>query len=340
MGAFIKYNLVGILSILSMSNIEAQNPWANSYRYYQIELDEIDDSLTINYKVEFVDEELGKAIYETASLDSFLLMVNQDYETLPDSTNQPVFYIHGMFGNQTTVLEYSKIEMRSLFQTRVNSDIGRFFVIRWPAHNPIYKVDKDNAHQLAPQFANTFSRLIGWFNDMGIKPDVLAHSLGNEFLMKMYSEGIKGNTPIELDKILLCAPDLDTDVLSENGTLSGLDDLCNMITVYHSHQDMTLAISSRLNKKGRLGLDGPDTYDCDNPKLICIDVSDIKDEEDFPLRITGHSYYRSSPIITRDMAMALMSYKPNEIKGRKKLDEGCISKFTLPVPSSETSATH
>lgn len=307
---------------------QSSSRWNSSYRYYQIELNIEEDSFQIDYKIEFKDEFIGDGEFKTQDLDTFLQIMKVDLLELPENNREPLFYIHGMFGNQATVLHYSKKEMKSLYQKRVKSDIARFIVVRWPAQNPIYKIDKANAHQIAPLFSPIFSKIVSELNGIGISPDVLAHSLGTEFFMKLYSSLDSNKEELDLDQILICAPDLDTHVFDKKGELRGLEAICDRITVYHSHQDMTLAISSKLNKKGRLGLDGPGEEQNDIDKLFFVDVSQIKDEEDFPLRITGHSYYRSSPIITRDMVMTLMGKPADRVEHRSQ-NESYPRRYTI-----------
>ena len=306
--------LLCLQSVFELTLHGQESLWHSAYRYYQIELELEEDSLVANYLIEFSDDSLGNAEFKTADLDTFIHLMKTDFENLPDEKNQPMVYIHGMFGNQSTVLYYSKTEMRRLFDRVPECDIARFIVIRWPAQSPIYKIDKDNAHKIAPLLNPTFSKIVVALNDLNISPDIFAHSLGTEFFAAMHES--MDNDSILLDQVILAAPDLDLNVFDDQQPLDGLENICNRVTVYHSHQDMTLGFSSKLNKKGRLGLDGPEMKNYQKDNLIFVDVSEIKDEEDFPLRLTGHSYYRSSPIITMDMSKTLIGKKAESITGR------------------------
>lgn len=294
--------------------------WDQHYRSYDIVLSQNADTLEYSYEIGLVKDEEKAAKFVTADRDTFLTLLSKDLARLDPGKSSSLIYIHGFYGNQKYIFNYTKEELKRWYLDKQHSDIARIISIKWPGDSPIYKIAKGKAHQIAPQLASSFVALVDTISSLTKSPDLIAHSLGCEFFTAMVV-GLEEPTTPMFDQILLCAPDLDVDVFNETGDLSNLSAFGNRITTYHSNRDMTLTFSQKLNKRDRLGLNGPDTLMLANDKLSFVEVSEIKDDEDLPVRITGHSYYRSSPKITEDMLFVLLGFPRNKISNRQLISE-------------------
>ncbi len=293
------------------------------YRSYTIDVGLEDDKMTISYEIDLQSDSLGLRRYTTSNKDSFLLLLSKDLNALPDNRNSVLIYIHGLWGGQRQILSMATDELRHRFVDAEDTDIGRIISIRWPGNSPIYVEAKGNAHQLAPNLAPELLDLCRYLNQNHDDPDIMVHSLGSVFFGLMYDHMDVQPTDRVVDQLLICAPDLEVDVFDKAGMLTSLPELCNGITTYYSNKDVTLSISEKLNERPRLGVGGPQPNRVVSSIVSYVDVSDISDEEDFALRFSGHSYYRSSPRITQDMLLSMQGKVTSDgiIIGREKVGQ-------------------
>ncbi len=320
--------IFSLLFLLYCLHAEAQYKYASVERSYNIEVELEEDSLvTFGYRVDFHETDTtAHAVYETSSLDTFLFLLSSDLDKVPDNKKNLLFYIHGFMGGQKINLRFTKYDLIEKYILPENSDISRLISIRWPGNMPVYKTSKANAVKAAPALSQKLVHIMNELNSKTtegspVQFDILNHSMGCEFFKELVQHF--PNEPVKyFDQILLCAPDLDIDVFNRNGSLSGLQNYCNRTTVYFSNKDLTLGFSRELNKKGRLGLDGPHLETKYHDKLIFVETSHVMDEKLLPMRLTGHSYYRGSAVAGKDMLQTLIGLPAEQIEDRKKSDQG------------------
>ncbi|NNE26016.1 MAG: alpha/beta hydrolase, partial [Saprospiraceae bacterium] len=278
---------------------------------YNIKVDKPKDGVaTLSYEIKKHHryEDYNQKI-ETMSIDTFLKYLLYDISQLPDHKNKVLLYIHGMWGSSPWNFINSMGMIERAYLENRDSDIARIISMKWPGNNMDYKDNKSRVYQIADEIAPVMIQLIRTFQIVDIfnpnfdtHMDLICHSLGNELFKEIFSYLPTEQYDHEIfDQIILAAPDLDVGVFRFDGPLYSLPKIANGIHIYYSRKDLTLGVSKNLNKKERLGIYGPDENDVVKENMYFIDVSDVKDEANFGERLTGHSYYRSSKLATRDM---------------------------------------
>ncbi len=309
------------------------------YRSYNVEIGLEEDSITYLYEIFFTaTDSSSRSKYETVSLDTFVFLLKEDLKVLPEDKRQVFFYIHGMMGGQRMNFRMTKEDLRDRYISNENSDIGRLITFRWPGNKPAYQADKANVFVVAESMSFMMQNIISSVQDakLGgtekVEFDMMSHSLGCELFKEMvfyFKEERK-----YFDQILLCAPDLDVDVFVKEGPLYSLHNYANRVTTYHSNKDLTLGFSRKLNEKGRLGIDGPHDESYDHASYIFVDMTQVSDEKFFPMKLTGHAYYRGSDIASADMLSTMLGQEAQEIPLRVKRKKAPGSHYKV-VPAEE-----
>ena len=320
---------LGFLVVLALIgvNLNAQSEFDIDYI---IKVDKPKDGVAeLSYEIkkhhryENYDEKI-----KTTSIDTFLKYLLYDISVLPDHKNKVLLYIHGMWGSSPWNFINSMGMIENAYLENRDSDIARIISMKWPGNNMDYKDNKSRVFQIADEIAPVMTQLIRTFQIVDVfnptfdtHMDLLCHSLGNELFKEIFSYLPADQYNHEIfDQIILAAPDLDVGLFKFDGPLYRLPKIANGIHIYYSRKDLTLGVSKNLNKKERLGIHGPDVHDVVNDNVFFIDVSQVKDEANFGERLTGHSYFRSSKLATRDMLYTLMGIPADEIVGRKLIE--------------------
>ena len=125
----------------------------------------------------------------------------------------------------------------------------------------------------------------------GASIHLLCHSMGNYLLqvaLKHVADNATGRRlPRLFDQILMCAPDVDDDVLEPGAEMWRLPEMARRVTVYHNDGDLALWISD--NTKGnpdRLGARGPRRGSVLDDKVYVVDCGPVV------RGLIEHSYYR------------------------------------------------
>ncbi len=263
------------------------------------------------YEIENLDDESkSKSLESIQELTAFLF---SDLAKLPKQKRQVLFYVHGMWGGKKFAFDRTYKMIENLYLDNPNSDIGRIVSIKWPGNKMEYKVNKKKLYAIDHDVTNTFLeffnsyytfRFLNRLNDVNL--DMIAHSLGTELIKEVICQlpSENFNEPI-LDQLILASPDLDTDVFEKETCFGRQLKMINQTTVYFSDRDLTLNVSNNLNDLDRLGRAGP-TEDSSIPDNVTfIEVTDIKDETNFGDLMTGHSSFRASPVIAKDILSVL-----------------------------------
>lgn len=138
-----------------------------------------------------------------------------------------------------------------------------------------------------------------------------------------------------LETLLLIGSDIDP-VHFLQGVADGLLDVCNRIAVYMSREDSALDMSRRVLSQRRLGqIWAPEEVPpeieariADIPSLEFIDVS----FSDGSAAGNGHWYFRSSPWVSSDLFLSLLTDRTPEQRGLTRASGGAIWRFPEDYP--------
>lgn len=331
---FMRSSIILLMSysilLLNASKAYGQIDFANcAFIKYTINTELKDEEVKINYWVEFKKDTSDKKIlkFETSSLDTFCMLMVEDLSHQPVAKQNVLYFIHGMFGGVSMNYTVTQNRLHQYYVDRKKSDIGRVLTIKWPASSKIYKINKRRAKQIASGIGNSLFRinqtLLDYYqrNELNLKPDILAHSLGNELFKEIIlCQDDEQRCDMHFDQVLLCAPDLDIDILDADSDFSAITQMCNRVTVHFSEKDFTLGVSKKINKKGRLGFDGPSSNHIKADNLYFVSMKNISDEDILPMKLTGHAYYKASAIGSEDILCTLIGQECHTIDRRVKDD--------------------
>ncbi len=315
----------------------AQLQGQNKDRTYIIEVDSTEEAVTFNYVVNIDNSEIdGVEQFQTSSLDTFLLLLTTDLVAIQNKKSL-LFYIHGMMAGQKQYFAHTIKELNDGYVDADESDIARLISIRWPGNNPVYKKSKKNAHNIAPALAELLATIITECNaalENNLKMVMLAHSLGTELFKEILLHWPKSDI-VPFGNVILVGSDLEIDVFEEEGELSNIGLMSDHTSVYYSTRDFTLSFSKSLNKRTRLGLFGPSELTVPSEQVTYIDVTEIRDEKPLPLRMVGHSYFKASPTVMKDILYNINGFFPEGYKNRTLLDT-TFQKYKLSETPTET----
>jgi len=307
-------------SILSAQDAK----WEKAYRSYTVNVNiDNDDTVTFDYEILFKDS-TDSGSFKCTSLDTFLFILENDLLSLPKEKNDILYYFHGMFGGQPQLFNYNLEEFRNLYLEPEGSSLARIIGYRWPGNLPSYEKDKRNAKTISEPVSDRMDNLMGFIRglDRSIASNVMTHSLGSELFKDVVAIQHKNlGTHFTFDQIVLAAPDLDVDVFTVGRPLTWLASRSNRITTYFSTKDLTLTFSKKLNKKGRLGVDGPSDETLAMANVSYVDMTAVKDEKQLPLRITGHTYLRASALAASDILQILVGSDLDQMARRELIDK-------------------
>jgi len=310
---------------------------------YNILIDSPQDSvIDVVYEIVTTDSIGDSKTYITASLDSFLIVLQNDITHQDTVKNRLLFYIHGMWGGRRVNFNKAYKLMSRAYIDHEDSDIARMVSLKWPGNKMEYKQNKKTLYSISDTISEVVLRFLDalhiqdvGYEDNGNRVDLIAHSLGTELLKEVVVYASE-NDKVDryFDQVIVAAPDWDIDVFSIDSSLYELEHMANRTHVYYSTRDMTLSISRNLNKQSRFGLDGP----TENLKLpdnvYAVNVTNVKDDNNMPDLMTGHNYYRASPIVTTDILNTLLGYKQQQYNNRK-LSEKYQNVIYLSMPEKE-----
>ncbi|MBT8232786.1 MAG: alpha/beta hydrolase [Saprospiraceae bacterium] len=285
---------------------------------YNVIVNNDDDKLQFDYEVVDLDDKSKSTT--PRNIDEFLVAFFNDISILPADKNQPLFYIHGMWGGKKFAFNRTYKMMEALYLENEATDIARIISIKWPGNNMEYKVNKATLYEIAPEVTEWFSNFLLKFHmykyvskSYNISLDILAHSLGTELTKEILCGINYDNLEYPLiDNLILASPDLVTDVFETTPCFTKNLCMTNETHIYFSERDLTLGVSNNLNKIDRLGRAGPSEKSSIPTNVCFIDVSDVKDETNFSDLMTGHSSFRASPIVSQDILEVLTEQKQHD----------------------------
>ncbi len=144
----------------------------------------------------------------------------------------------------------------------------------------------------------------------GRKIHLLAHSMGNFVLQHALNrlwEFSPGSTlPRLFDRVVLCAADVDDDVLEPGKPMEQVHQVANQVAIYHNPNDNALRVSDYTKANpDRLGQRGAARPQVLHQKMMQVDCSALV------AGLTQHSYYTNGRI-ARDIRLALQGLAPDD----------------------------
>ncbi len=301
--------------------LTAQDLFNQNVQYNIIVDTEDNETISVEYEVYFPKDRKQPEFFSTTSLDSFLFILSNDIAQLPKDKSQVLFYIHGMWGGSRRNFNRAYNLMTDAYLDAEQSDIGRIVSLKWPGNKMDYKKNKETLYNTSAEISDVFFEFIRRFQTVNFLSrqidsniDLIIHSLGNELFKEMML--VLDEEDLEypyFEEIILAASDLEADVFETEPEFSSVSKMANRVQIYFSKRDLTLGVSKNLNKKTRMGLGGPQEMAELPPNVYYIDVGHIKDDVNMGDLMTGHSYYRSSPIVTQDMIDCMLGLSLSQL---------------------------
>lgn len=161
---------------------------------------------------------------------------------------------------------------------------------------------------------------------------LLAHSRGTDVLSTamrelILTERASGEDPLEtlrVDHLILAAPDLDMDVVSQRWIAEYMGSDVGALTVYTAQDDKAIKLAERLfRSQQRMGRISVETFDDENLALIAgiEDIAFVRLEE--VADSTGHGYFHNSPEASSDLILNLrFDREPGAENGRPLQEMG------------------
>jgi esterase/lipase superfamily enzyme len=158
------------------------------------------------------------------------------------------------------------------------------------------------------------------------KIHMIAHSRGTDVLGSAFRElalvgkatGVNALADLQGSHLILAAPDLDMDVVSQRILAEQLGRGSQNITVYTSQGDKAIGIAERLFKSaariGRLGVEDLQAQGVDSmDKTEGLSFIDLQENTGG----TGHGYFHSSPAASSDLILLIRyGFEPGAENGR------------------------
>ena len=208
--------------------------------------------------------------------------------------------------------------------------IGVPIFYTWPAGNPGllgYFKDRESGEFTVYHLKETI-RIIAETNEVD-KIHIIAHSRGTDIATTALRELViearaKGETPrrsLKIENLILAAPDLDFDVVSQRLIAEKFGPAIKQITVYMNPGDNVLGLSEFIMSGSRFGKITKDNLTQNERKIFSriknVHFIDVKGVHNF----NGHNYYRKNSGVLSDIAIVIREgAKPGE-KNRNLLHD-------------------
>jgi hypothetical protein len=280
---------------------------------YFIKVDLEDGIYQLNYEIELQNDEGESIEFSTRSQDQFLeILLGDLYHSEPLKDDLFIF-IHGMWGSRKMVFRNTIDELLEAYVKPPDSPIAKVISIQWPGNEWSYWKNRTKASNTSEMLADELVKMIrtiqiiNWMNRK-LESNILmmCHSMGN-YLFEQMVQSMENNEfryPL-LQELILAAPDLDGAAFAEGKKLRKINMLSERVHVYFNRKDLTLKVSKDLNDIRRMGLTGPNINTRPVPGIFFVDVTDVNDDFKFSARLSKHFYYRTSPLVTKDMLEVL-----------------------------------
>ena len=299
-----------------------------------VESESDDSSIAVSYEIiDLMDKSNSKSV---DSIDELMRSLFQDLNKQPLEKQQVLFYVHGMWGGKRFAFNRTYKMIEKMYLEDSSSDIARIISIKWPGNKMEYKINKKKLYEIdqeVTRILNDFFQSFYFFRfayDMNnVALDMLAHSLGTELIKEVICQmPIQEYKSEVIEHLILASPDLSTDVFKLDTCFGENLCLIKQATVYYSGRDLTLGVSNNLNDIDRLGRVGPSENSVIPGNVCFVDVTEIKDDTNLSDLMTGHSTFRASPCVAKDILSTLTNNPALKLTERNTVDEQ-LNKYKL-----------
>lgn len=239
------------------------------------------------YKLEFSeDAKKHVVILKLNEMDSEAYFRELDREAGARPLKEALLFIHGF---SVTFDE----AVRRTAQISFDLDFGGVaLTYSWPADGALSAYVADHGNALW-----SFPHLSDFLADLQEKADldkihVIAHSMGSEILGRALAKARDDGFNLDLNNVILAAPDIDADVFAEQ-ILPKIRGTAQRLTMYASSGDAALKVSQELNGSDRLGLSGD--------WIKVLEGMDTVDASEIDTSMLGHAYYGSHRVVMEDL---------------------------------------
>lgn len=236
--------------------------------------------------------------------DQFMESIREAVASLPAQRSGILFYIHGYQADNRFFVRISgKVLQKEMLDDPAHP-YGLAISLQWSA--PIaYKEAVNMARFKGNDFAELAHEVTNLVHEVYPEAPVsiLCHSMGNRVWQGMYDKWVALEPKLSLDKVFMCAADLENDVF--NHAFEGMSRRSKKVIIYHHRYDKTLRVAMTLSPKVRLGITGPAHSEKLPENILVRDVTGIDDDETFAGKVTNHRYYYGSPIVRGEITRLL-----------------------------------
>ena len=230
-----------------------------------------------------------------------------------------ILYVHGYNVSFKESLEVAA-RLRTIYRIQGRPPFN-VLVFSWPsdASAAFYRSDRHDAETSGLAIARGLLKTVEFLRTLSRREQcrqkihLVAHSMGIYAFRHALQELIgmsSQHLPRLLDELVLAAADEDDDAFELSHKLARLPELGKRVTVYFNRSDRALTASDVFKgNPDRLGSDGPRSPRALHAKLNPVDCSDI--DHKFP----GHSYFRQTNRVVRDVIDVLAGTPSDQIQG-------------------------
>lgn len=201
----------------------------------------------------------------------------------------------------------------------------------WPAgHGGIrgYTTDRESGEYTVMHLKNVLEALAECPNLQ--KVNILAHSRGTDVALTALRElniaytnrGLDSGKALKLGSVVLAAPDLDFEVVTQRIMAEGVPFMPEQVTIYISKDDRALSLSSWVfDSVSRIGkLTTSILSPVQRRRLADNDSLEIVDARVKRADIFGHSYFYQDPSVSSDVILVLKEHRAAGAENGRPLD--------------------
>jgi esterase/lipase superfamily enzyme len=245
--------------------------------------------LTRLLRFDLRDDRLRLQRMERQEREVFYSEIHQALETARENGEQPhaLFFLHGF----NVAFEEAAIRAAQIGVDLKVPGATAFF--SWPSRGSVTAYPADEASIEASERAITEFLVEFTANCGAEKVHVIAHSMGNRGLLRALQR-IAANAEtrgkVRFSQVFLAAPDVDRDLFLDLARL--YPEHAERTTLYASHRDLPVHLSSKLHDAPRAGYFIPYTV---TPGVDTVAVPN------FDVDLLGHSYFAQAEALLHDI---------------------------------------
>lgn len=177
---------------------------------------------------------------------------------------------------------------------------GEMLYYSWPSKGTLLGYFRDSnsvskSRDAVMEFLSMATRGTGKLN-------IIAHSMGNRYLLDALAEFVTNNPDVQLGQIILAAPDVDRNQFVERFDVIRAH--AEGVTLYASENDLALLVSKNVNG-------GPRAGDASGTPVLLAGLDTI-DASDIAADSLGHSYFGQAPQVLGDiLGLVRMGLRPS-----------------------------